>query len=84
VTLGYGILNCIYLALALAGAWRCRKQPALALFVTFVLIRTAFLTQLQTVEPRYVVVCFPTILAIGAMAFAIAGRDVRTASERRA
>jgi 4-amino-4-deoxy-L-arabinose transferase-like glycosyltransferase len=83
VTLGYGILNCIYLALALVGAWRCRKHPALALLVTFVVIRTAFLTQLQTVEPRYVVVCFPAILAIGAVAFPIPERNVRTAGERQ-
>jgi 4-amino-4-deoxy-L-arabinose transferase-like glycosyltransferase len=76
VTLGYGILTCIYLGLALVGAWRCRKHPSLALFVTFILIRTAFLTQLQTVEPRYVVVSFPAILAIGAVAFAIAGRAI--------
>jgi 4-amino-4-deoxy-L-arabinose transferase-like glycosyltransferase len=83
VTLGYGVLNCIYLALAIVGAWRCRKHPALALFVTFIVIRTAFLTQLQTVEPRYVVVCFPMILAIGAVAFAIRGREIRTSGEQR-
>jgi len=39
------------------------------LIVAFILIRTAFLTQLQTCEPRYVSVCFPALLAMGAQLF---------------
>lgn len=80
VTLGFGILNCIYLGLAFAGAWRCRSHPALALLIAFVVIRTALLTQLQTVEPRYVIVCFPMVLALGALALAIPHRDTSAAS----
>jgi len=71
VTLGFGIVNCIYLGLALVGAWHCRSHPVSALLITFVVVRTAFLTQLLTAEPRYVVVCFPAVLALGALAFAI-------------
>jgi hypothetical protein len=74
VTLGFGILNCIYLGLAFVGAWRCRSHPALALLITFVVVRTALLTQLQTVEPRYVIECFPVILALGALACVIPQR----------
>ena len=66
VTLWFEILNCVYLGMALFGAWRCRRHPALAMLITFFVVRTAFLTQLQTVEPRYVIVCFPAVLAIGA------------------
>jgi hypothetical protein len=80
VTLGFGILNCIYLGLAFVGAWRCRSHPALALLITFVVARTAFLTQLPTVEPRYVIVCFPVVLALGALACAIPQRDTSAAS----
>ena len=75
VTLGFAILNSIYLGLAIVGAWRCRSHPALALLITFVVVRTALLTQLQTVEPRYVIVCFPVVLALGALACAIPQRD---------
>lgn len=75
VTLGFAILNCIYLGLAFVGAWRCRNHPALALLITFVVIRTALLTRLQTVEPRYVIVCFPVVLALGALACTIPQRD---------
>jgi hypothetical protein len=39
------------------------------LIVAFIVVRTAFLTQLQTCEPRYVLVCFPALLAIGALLF---------------
>ncbi|MGA3293534.1 MAG: hypothetical protein ABSE45_06060 [Candidatus Acidiferrales bacterium] len=80
VTLGFEILNCVYLGLAFLGAWRCRSYPAVALLIAFVLIRTALLTQLQTVEPRYVIVCFPVILALGALACAIPQRDASAAS----
>ncbi|MGO8908377.1 MAG: hypothetical protein ACLQDM_03470 [Bradyrhizobium sp.] len=70
VTLWFEIFNCIYLGLAFVGAWRCRRHPALAFLIAFIVIRTAFLTQLQTVEPRYVIVCFPALLALGAQAWA--------------
>jgi hypothetical protein len=81
VTLGFGILNCIYLALAFVGAWRCRSHPALAFLMTFIVIRTAFLTQLQTVEPRYVIVCLPVVMALGALACANPEPDTLVAGE---
>jgi hypothetical protein len=72
VTLGFGILNFVYFGMALVGAWRFRRRPAVAFLITFVVIRTLFLTQLQTVEPRYVIVCFPAIVALGALAWSLA------------
>jgi hypothetical protein len=41
-----------------------------AFLVLFILIRTAFLTTLETPEPRYVLVCFPALIAMGAQVFA--------------
>jgi hypothetical protein len=69
-TLGFGILNCIYLGLAFVGAWRYRTHPAVAFLLVFLVVRTAFLTQLITVEPRYVIVCFPVVFAFSALAWA--------------
>lgn len=66
VTLGFTLLNFVYVGLAMAGAWRGRCHPAVALLVAFLLVRTAFLTQIETPEPRYVVSCFPAILALAA------------------
>jgi hypothetical protein len=77
VTLGYLILNCVYLALAISGVWRYRGNPAMALLIAFIVVRTALLTQLQTVEPRYVIVCFPVILALGALALTVRARDIQ-------
>src|SRR5882762_1243074 len=69
VTLGFALLNVLYVAMALAAAWSWRTNPGILLIVAFILIRTAFLTQLQTCEPRYVSVCFPALLAMGAQLF---------------
>jgi len=82
VTLWFAIINCVYLGLAFLGAWRCRRYPALALLITFILVRTVVLTQLQTVEPRYVIVCFPALLAIGAQAWAKDQRDATPAGKQ--
>jgi len=69
VTLGFALLNVLYVAMALAAAWSWRTNPGILLIVAFIVIRTAFLTQLQTCEPRYVSVCFPALLAMGAQLF---------------
>jgi hypothetical protein len=69
VTLGLALLNILYVGMALAAAWFCRANPGVLLIVAFIVIRTALLTQLQTCEPRYVLVCFPALLAIGAQLF---------------
>ena len=42
---------------------------ALAILVLFIVLRTAFLTTLETPEPRYVLVCFPALIALGAQVF---------------
>jgi hypothetical protein len=75
VTAGFFLLNIGYVALAGWGAvrlwrWNVAVRPAVALLVVFILLRTAFLTTLETPEPRYVLVCFPALIALGAQAFA--------------
>ena len=79
VTVVLGLLNFWYVGLALAGAWwtACRQDEekaqrrwALALLVAFILVRTGFLTQVETPEPRYVLECFPALLALAAQIWA--------------
>jgi hypothetical protein len=75
VTIVLFLLNCTYLLLALCGAatlWRRAPgaRGAITLLAAFLLLRTAFLTTLETPEPRYVLMCFPAILALGAQVFA--------------
>jgi hypothetical protein len=74
VTLGFGILGIVYVMLALCGLWRWGGGTAGAFLILFVAIRTVAMTQLQTVEPRYVIECFPVVLAFGALAWAIPRR----------
>jgi hypothetical protein len=61
---------------------------AATFLVLFVAIRTVAMTQLQTVEPRYVIECFPVIVALGALVWAKPGQKIaagvgtaRTATE---
>jgi hypothetical protein len=75
ITAGLFLLNLGYIALALWGASRMwRRAPAargtIALLATFIVLRTAFLTTLETPEPRYVLVCYPALLALAAQVFA--------------
>jgi hypothetical protein len=70
VTLGFAALNFFYVGMALAAARSWRTNSGILLILIFIVIRTAFLTQLQTCEPRYVLVCFPALLALCAQLFA--------------
>ncbi len=75
VTSALFILNLFYVGIGVWGAawsWRSNPaaRPALSFLVLFILIRTAFLTTLETPEPRYVLVCFPALIAMGAQLFA--------------
>ena len=75
VTVFLDALNFFYVGLAIAGLWRAHRQrdklgpgvrTAVMLLVVFIVVRTAFLTQVETPEPRYALECFPALLALGA------------------
>jgi 4-amino-4-deoxy-L-arabinose transferase-like glycosyltransferase len=74
VTLGLTALNAIYIVLALAGAWVARRRPGVALLLAFCVVRTLFFARfVETPEPRYVLECFPAVIALGAQVFARRG-----------
>jgi 4-amino-4-deoxy-L-arabinose transferase-like glycosyltransferase len=70
VTVALVLLNLFYLGLAVIGAWRWWAGSPVVLLVAFILVRTAYITQVETSEPRYVLVCFPAVLALAALAWA--------------
>jgi hypothetical protein len=74
VTILFFLGNVVYVALALWGAWKLWRHPAarasLTVLILYVVVRTAFLTTLETPEPRYVLECFPAILALAAQVVA--------------
>jgi len=81
VTSGLFLLNMLYVALGIWGViklwkWSVAARSAVLLLLLFFLLRTAFLTTLETPEPRYVLECFPALIALGAVA--LSGRKYVT------
>ena len=62
--------NLLYLLLGADGAWRAAWRPGAAILVAYILQRTALITRMPGPEPRYVVICFPLLAALGAQRWA--------------
>jgi hypothetical protein len=73
VTVLLFFINSFYVGLAAWGTWKLwkyrRAHVAVAMIVAYVVVRTAFLTTMETPEPRYVLECFPLLMALGAQVF---------------
>jgi Dolichyl-phosphate-mannose-protein mannosyltransferase len=70
-TLGLVVVNSIYVGLALAGVWALWRRPGCSFLMVFLIVRTVFFAyEVETVEPRYVLECFPALMALGAQVFA--------------
>jgi hypothetical protein len=81
VTALLAIVNIFLLALAATGWWRVRHHPAAAFLIAFIILRTVFFTQVESPEPRYMLECFPAVLALGAQVWnSRTSRSVRLAS----
>ncbi len=66
----FALGNVIFIGLGLAGAWLARGRPGVAFLIVFIVVRTVFFAYaVETTEPRYVLECFPALLALGAQAF---------------
>jgi hypothetical protein len=73
VTSWFFVLNVLYVGLGVWGGWKlwqCRgARAAVAVLAMYIVSRTLFLTTLETPEPRYVLVCFPALIAFSAQLF---------------
>jgi 4-amino-4-deoxy-L-arabinose transferase-like glycosyltransferase len=69
--LAWAGINLLYLLAALLGWMKHRLGVAGIFLLGFVVIRTLFLSTLENPEPRYVLECFPVILALAGGAFAL-------------
>jgi hypothetical protein len=82
VTILFFLGNAFYVALGLWGAsklWQCRTaRVSLVLLLLYIAVRTAFLTTLETPEPRYVLECFPAVIALGAQVISGKLRPIET------
>jgi hypothetical protein len=70
ITLGLAVVNLAYVAMALAGAWIIRSREGVAFLVVFLVVRTLYIAGfIETPEPRYVLECFPAVIALAAQVF---------------
>ncbi len=70
IALALVFVNGVIIALALAGAWMARRRPGWALLIVFIVLRTLFFVYfVETPEPRYLLECFPAVLALAAQPF---------------
>lgn len=69
VSLGFGLINLLYVALADAGLLRARQIFGIGLLVLFLLLRSAFLGTLENPEPRYTLECYPIVIILASAFF---------------
>jgi hypothetical protein len=84
VTAGFVLLIALYVFFGAWGAVKLWRQAparvAVALIVGYMVVRTVFLATLETPEPRYMLVCFPALLAVAAQVFAGKGAGKKASS----
>jgi 4-amino-4-deoxy-L-arabinose transferase-like glycosyltransferase len=69
VSLGFGLVNLLYVVMALAGWARAREFFGIGLFVLFLLLRSGFLGSLENPEPRYTLECYPAVIVLASALF---------------
>lgn len=75
LAIGLGVVGLFYVGAAVAGLARGKPIPYLGLFVTFVVLRSAFLATLENPEPRYTLECYPVVILLASAYFAVSGKD---------
>jgi 4-amino-4-deoxy-L-arabinose transferase-like glycosyltransferase len=69
VSLGFGLVNLVYVVMAFAGWFRAREFFGIGLFVLFLVLRSAFLGSLENPEPRYTLECYPALIVLASALF---------------
>jgi 4-amino-4-deoxy-L-arabinose transferase-like glycosyltransferase len=69
VSLALGLVNLVYVVMALAGLVRAHEFFGIGLFVLFLLLRSAFLGTLENPEPRYTLECYPVAIVLASALF---------------
>jgi len=69
LSLGFGVINFVYVAMGLAGLIRAREFFGIGLFVLFLGLRSAFLGTLENPEPRYTLECYPAVIVMASALF---------------
>ncbi len=69
VSLVFGLVNLVYVVMALAGLVRARACFGVGLLVLFLLLRSAFLGSMENPEPRYTLECYPVVIVLASAIF---------------
>jgi 4-amino-4-deoxy-L-arabinose transferase-like glycosyltransferase len=69
LSLGFGLINLIYLLAAAAGLPRARESFGIGVFVLFLAVRSLFLGTLENPEPRYTLECYPAVIVLASALF---------------
>ena len=67
VSLGFGVINLLYVVMSAAGLVRSRESLGIGLFVLFLLLRSTFLGTLENPEPRYTLECYPAVIVLASV-----------------
>ena len=62
VAVGFGVINLLYLSLAVAALIRRPAMSWSGLFLVFIALRSLFLGTLENPEPRYTLECYPLVI----------------------
>jgi 4-amino-4-deoxy-L-arabinose transferase-like glycosyltransferase len=69
VSLGFGLVNLVYVVTAFVGLVRARECFGIGLLIVFLLLRSAFLGSMENPEPRYTLECYPAVIVLAATLF---------------
>jgi 4-amino-4-deoxy-L-arabinose transferase-like glycosyltransferase len=81
VSLVFGLLNLIYVGLAVDGFVRARHSPFIGLLLFFIVLRSLFLGSMENPEPRYTLECFPVLIVLASAVFMRRSARVQAPSE---
>ncbi|GAC1434872.1 MAG: hypothetical protein NVS1B11_22380 [Terriglobales bacterium] len=70
LAVSFGLINVFYIVAALLGVVRSQPVAYLGLLLTFVVVRSVFLSTLENPEPRYTLECYPVVIILAASLFA--------------
>ncbi len=80
-TIGLGVLNIALPLLGFAALFLRKRMRYIAPIVTYMVVRTAFLTFAGTIEPRYTIECLPMLMAFAAHFLVNVGIKTKGATE---
>jgi hypothetical protein len=69
VAIGFGLVNLLYVGMAVAGTWSARTAPGIGVLLLFLFVRSLFLGSLENPETRYTLECYPVVIFLAAALF---------------